>query len=57
VNRDKIYDWLALGVLALWSSGVGMILLGIWLPSWQWAATGVLAIVLGVFGAIMEMDQ
>jgi membrane protein implicated in regulation of membrane protease activity len=44
---------LALGVFLLWIAGVCMIIAGIWMPSWQWGATGILSIILGVIGALV----
>ncbi len=53
MSRERVWDYLALGVFLLWFAGVFMLLMGIWTPSWQWAATGVLAVVLGIIGALV----
>jgi membrane protein implicated in regulation of membrane protease activity len=47
MSGERTDEVLALGVFLLWIGGVCMLLVGIWLPSWQWAATGILSIVLG----------
>jgi hypothetical protein len=47
MNREKANDALAIGIFLLWVSGVCELLLGIWLPSWQWALTGILSIAIG----------
>jgi len=51
MKREQARDYLALGVFVLWAAGVLMILAGIWMPSWQWACTGILSVVLGTIGA------
>jgi membrane protein implicated in regulation of membrane protease activity len=56
MSREQVRDYAALGVFLLWIGGVCMILTGIWLPSWQWAATGALAIGLGVVGALVANE-
>jgi hypothetical protein len=50
MSEEKTYEIMAAGSVLLWISGVGMLVAGIWIPSWQWAATGVLAILLGFAG-------
>lgn len=40
----------ALFLLGMFILGTIFLIMGIWLPSWQYAATGLLCIVLGGFG-------
>jgi hypothetical protein len=44
VERDEYW---ALAAIILWIAAIIMILLGIWMPSWQWTATGVLIAFVG----------
>jgi len=57
MNGKRVLDYLALGVFVLWVAGVLMILAGIWMPSWQWIATGILSVVLGTVGAWVAADE
>ncbi len=57
MNKRQVWDLLALGVFVLWVGGVLMVLLGIWMPSWQWIATGILSVVVGTVGAWVAADE
>lgn len=53
--KDDELVLFGVGIL-LWIAAIAFVLMGIWMPSWQWTATSGVAIVVGflfMVGAVM----
>lgn len=54
--KERLGALLALFGLVLVVAGVPMLLVGIWIESWQWAVTAPVSVVSGVFLCALSND-
>lgn len=57
VKADPINKLMALLILVAFVSGVSFSVMSIWLQSWQWGVTGVVALIIGGVLAAMWTDS